>query len=455
MSDLNEINSMDWNVEARTRRPDSQLQKVLKSISEFATVSEILRTSGAMIIVASMSLFLIQGFNVAADVQRYGMLLLQTLLLTAGGFALSYLLKENKGARIFYALALISIPVNFTVLGALTFSLTEAQTHTLPSFASWVVTDVNTMLITAIISAGILLPLTWFCLRIFARGSESTLSLGLLASCFTLLIPTRDVIFVGPLAIAGVLALIWMFKSIRKSNPLTAGSQNWFVKCVLFAPTLILIVRSGFLYQFDALVALTLATTAFLITRHVSSQLATESLLRKCLEFIGAPIAVAMGIALFELLQPYGHESAVTLISIAVTVELIFEIAFRAGTVSMSRILSTLSMMIMGLTLVELTMFNAGLDILAASVLLLAMATFLMARTRRGAESIIGGLSIAVILTPHLFELIEAIQLSNWIVLSIIGAVAVVGGSVLDRHGARIKLRMENWIYQSRSVDTP
>ena len=71
-----------------------------------------------------MSSFMLQDWGSANDIQHYFMLLMQSALLAGAGFAMSYLLKENKGARIFFGLGLISVTANFTILGALVFSLT-------------------------------------------------------------------------------------------------------------------------------------------------------------------------------------------------------------------------------------------------------------------------------------------------------------------------------------------
>ena len=59
----------------------------MQSVSNFATVSEVLRLLGAAIIVASMSVFLLQGWNEGNDIRRYLLLLSQTGLLAAAGFA--------------------------------------------------------------------------------------------------------------------------------------------------------------------------------------------------------------------------------------------------------------------------------------------------------------------------------------------------------------------------------
>ena len=104
-------------------RSGYSMGRIQRSLQNFASVSEALRFLGAAVLLASMSIFLLQGWNEGNDISRYLLLLSQTGLLAASGFALSYGLKETKGARIFFGLALISIPANFTILSALLYSV--------------------------------------------------------------------------------------------------------------------------------------------------------------------------------------------------------------------------------------------------------------------------------------------------------------------------------------------
>ena len=66
------------------------VERIVHSIRNFATLSEGLRILGAAVLLASMSLFLLQGWNHGNDISRYLMLLAQTGLLTAAGFAMSH-----------------------------------------------------------------------------------------------------------------------------------------------------------------------------------------------------------------------------------------------------------------------------------------------------------------------------------------------------------------------------
>ena len=142
--------------------------RIMQSIRNFATVSEALRILGAAGLLASMSLFLLQGWNDGNDIGRYLMLLTQTGLLAAAGFAMSHGLKETKGARLFFGLALVSVPANFTILGALLYSVFQwdGALTTYPGFATWQIENVA--------SIGLRLPVQcWFCCPSRCSASQS------------------------------------------------------------------------------------------------------------------------------------------------------------------------------------------------------------------------------------------------------------------------------------------
>ena len=130
--------AQDGPVFVKSRRSFS-VDGIAQSIRNFATLSEALRILGAAVLVASMSVFLLQGWSEGNDISRYLLLLTQTGLLAAAGFAMSHGLRETKGARIFFGLALGSIPANFTILGALLYSVFQWDGGLInyPDYAHW------------------------------------------------------------------------------------------------------------------------------------------------------------------------------------------------------------------------------------------------------------------------------------------------------------------------------
>ena len=191
---------------------------IMQSLRNVASVSEVLRILGAAVIIASMSLFLLQGWSEGNDITRYLKLLAQTGLLGLGGLALSHGLKEAKGARIFFGLALISIPANFTILGALLYSVIQIDggLTTYPSFATWQIGDVANIGLTMAGALAVLLPVTLFCFAIMARHSAKALTLHFIALNLLLLIPVRLSVAAGAIALAGTFYAVWALRRMLR-----------------------------------------------------------------------------------------------------------------------------------------------------------------------------------------------------------------------------------------------
>ena len=108
--EIDDVDDKAGNAYVVSSRRAFTMEGLAKSVRNFATLSEALRFLGASVLVASMSVFLLQGWSEGNDVGRYLMLLAQSGLLAAAGLAMSHGLQESKGARIFFGVGLISIP---------------------------------------------------------------------------------------------------------------------------------------------------------------------------------------------------------------------------------------------------------------------------------------------------------------------------------------------------------
>lgn len=194
----------------------------MKTSPSFSGLSNLLRIMGGFSVVASMSLFLLRGWDAGNDINRYYLLLSQTLLLGLGGFALSYLMKENKGARVFLGLGLLSVSANMTTLGALIYSFVpwDGGLADYPSVAQWSASDSLSIGLASCSAIAILLPATIFGFKVMARQSARPLAVVYLLSNAMLLIPIRDASFSAILAAGMVfLALAFSENSVEKIMP--------------------------------------------------------------------------------------------------------------------------------------------------------------------------------------------------------------------------------------------
>ena len=129
----------------------------LDTVVRCVSLSRLLRVFGAAVLLASVSVFLLQGWQSGNDVNRYLLMLAHTVLLAGTGFASGHWIREMKGARLFLAMALVSVSVNFAILGGLVYSQTQWDTAlgVYPDFATWRADAPST---TLAVAAGAVVP---------------------------------------------------------------------------------------------------------------------------------------------------------------------------------------------------------------------------------------------------------------------------------------------------------
>lgn len=440
------MNSMTENIRPDQIEVTEEKSHVLSAISQFASVSQILRFLGASVMVASMSVFLLQGWDSTNDTVRCFILLAQTGLLAAGGFGLSFLLKENKGARVFFGLSLASIPANFTVLGALIYSQFQwdGDLGTYPEFATWVMTDLSYMTFTIIAVLAVLIPVAFLGYSVMARRSSKKLALTLLLTSSALLLPVRGSLYVGILVVA--IALFVLINITRMANEdLTLRTpEGVFARFLLFVPALIVLARSIFFYQPDAFLVVTIALTAFVIMRHVSLQLDAEHWIRSVLELTSPIVALVVAMNLFDGIEHIVNEMVLIPIFVSVFSAMVADVAYRCGRYKSLYINTAAIVMAGGFMLNLLTSDSLFVALMCAVVGIgILIAGYMM---RRRLILNIGVITFVVGLGNQLIEAIQHIDLTSWGSLAVMGTTAIIIASVLDRHGPALKLRATHWL---------
>ncbi len=423
------------------------VDSVMQSVRNFATLSEALRILGAGVILASMSVFLLQGWNDGNDIRRYLLLLTQTGLLGAAGFAMSYLVRETKGARLFFGLALVSIPANFTILGALLYSVFQwdGGLTTYPGYAEWRIEDVASIGITMSAALLVLVPVTLFCFAIMARRSAKPLSLHFLLLNALLLLPIRGSVAAGTIALAGVMYALFVTGRLTRENLALKTGEGKFALATLFIPLGIILFRSMYFYQVDSLMIAMVTMALFLAARQASQFPDRSARLAMTLELVSWPLAMVIAIALtdaFELAIAPGLLAPLFAVTYAAfAMDLIRRTDSRtfAKAIGISISLAVALSFTMGVALIP-SALSALLSISAGTLLLVwgaggrQLGTIIAGLITLGAGALFG-----------FNDLVQLIITSSWIDLALFGAGAIVLGSILDRHGVAIKLRVTRW----------
>ncbi len=418
-----------------------------KQLDKGKSLSSMLRIFGACAVIASLSLFLIEGWTDGNDLSRYLKLLAQTGLITSAGLFLSFIVKEVKGARMFFGLGLIAAVANFTILGALTYSIfpLDSAQGDYHSMLKWQAISLGEFLPLAIGAIVFLSFLTRFSFSIFARSAAGKLSLAFLLLNALLLVPAREAIYVSVLAGVALLVATQMTLGIIKRKELLLTAEAKFALACLFVPGLIIVCRALGLYAMDELVLLTVSALAYYALRTIGLQ--TQSEARKRGLAISQYLTGLVSAALLTSLVPESIEviriSVLSLAILGVTYD-IARLQSNAN-VSSTNIMVTLSTAI----LLGTNVINAlALDTFAAIGLstLLMLATLvvnnLLANNNNmrllGSQLMaLGGVLITGILM--LIKLVVLMQVGAWVMIGGAGVLLIVLASLYERYGMSFK----------------
>ena len=417
-------------------RIDSLFDRLKKAIS----LAEMLRLLGAGAVIVSMSLFLLNGWSEGNDIQRYLKLLAQTGLLTGAGLTMSFLLKENKGARLFFALSLISVVANFTVLGALTYSMfqLDGSLTQYPSMMTWKAFDSATFW--PIFAGAIILLtiLTKFSFRIFARNIAAPLSNNFLLMSSLLLIPIRSSITVSIIAIISIWFASTLVKKLKQDDAMVFTNESKFALALMFVPGILIIVRALSLYHVDEITLITIESLFYFSLRSLRFAFNHSSLMTTLSESARFFTGIFISIQLTSLI-PYAFDD-IGLVAFSLFV-MLFSYDQIKTTSSVKWQRSILTLTTIGLVIISsmYVIFSDSFLIQISSLLitsvLYGLAHYLQASIGNNRNSkLIASLGITICIFALLGQFIEFIQLGNWIIVGLIGATLIIGSSLYERY---------------------
>ncbi len=232
----------------------------------YGKASTYLRWIGSILIVISALSFMIQGYQDYLPNYRYWAGIGITLLLFAGGLICSRLVRENKGARVFFALATAFLSVQITQVSAMIYALIHGSNTSQPSQTWLQFNQVEPLSIgiNFVASCTLWLMVSYAGFSILARKFSKTLLIASALGNLALVLPLRDPSFV---ALSGVtlffilrhFELHWMqHSSMKLLEGITA-------RLLMFLPLLILVGRSLLHPSNELLLISELAVFAFIM----------------------------------------------------------------------------------------------------------------------------------------------------------------------------------------------
>ena len=429
----------------------SPINAVIKSIKDYATIAEVMRIVGAIIMMASMTTLLFKGWHDGDDMHRYLKLLSFTGLLSIFGLALSYIVKEQKGARVFFWLGHLSVPINFGILGALLYSVMPESgvAANYPGFAKWIIADFSSIVIMMLGGLVILIPVSLLGFKILNRSEARLFTLTFIGLNGLLLLPFRSSLIVGIILAVAMLVPFFIVRSVTDKPSYIASIQAKLGIAMLFVPALILLARNLYLYQLDSFLALIFHAGLYLALRQYC--IGKES---GALSYVGTilslPVAIAVAICSAELLSGHFDEMLMyTLFSIILGGYMV-DTNLRLKKKASNKVtwIKSLVLIIPAILIGGVVTFSILVDSSVQAVVmhivagagLLALGLWIKSRVITG---------IAILVTSFALwngfqDMIHLLFTGNWIALASLGGIIIVSASIVDRYGVLIKC----WVSQ-------
>ncbi|MCI0422787.1 MAG: hypothetical protein L0312_26800, partial [Acidobacteria bacterium] len=159
---------------------------------ESSAIARYLRWTGTLILGVAILDFMVQGLDDWAPAYRYWIMPGFSVLLALCGLLCGYLWKETLGARLFFSLATVFMPVQLSQIGAMFHTYFQG----VPSHYSgwWTYEEISPGLIgvNLIFTILVTVPIVYTGFSILARRQVKKLMSAFILGCACLLIPVRE-----------------------------------------------------------------------------------------------------------------------------------------------------------------------------------------------------------------------------------------------------------------------
>jgi hypothetical protein len=434
---------------------DVMSENVAERRFSYEKLSSLLRLLGAAVLVASLSIFLFQGWLSSGDLYRFAVLIGFSVLLSGAGLASSHVIGDNVSARLFMAIALCAVVVDFAVAGGLVYSIwnVEAAGRHFPTFATWHLASGATTAAAVTAACIVLTPIVWMAMRALARQTATLLTRLFILACAELLVPVRDENIIALSGITlGAILIAALAAAGRRELGFTT-TEGRYARAVVLLPVLVMLGRQIYLYAAGPVVATTVSLILYMAIRQLVSEAKRESLFRSLLEHVAVVPAVTAGwgaAAMAASAWPT-HDGIVIPVFSFTFAGLLFDLSVRSSA-SGPTLRSLASQVIAWGMCINVFAYPSALAAIAGVCAGLGVTVHGYSIQRRsvlasGVATFVVALGYQIWLASHLFAL------NSWGVLAVLGISAILAAAVLDRHGLALRARLAGWQRHIRAWD--
>lgn len=410
-----------------------------------AAVSAVLRLAGAALVVASAATFMLRHWSEGSDEIRYLLLLGLTAVLGIAGLICALGIRDSRGGRTLLGLVISTVPVHFTVMGAMLqsrFPWDSTVAHSAP----WQAASDGAALTIVGIGAGVLLPLVWVSMMTMVRAHARSLTALFFLANAPLLLPLRD-----PDLVAWLVAAMCLLFTLTEHRLASLGyavrtAEGRFVRSMLAVPIGIVVGRAVLFYEptslFLGVALLACAPVGFMMAPRLFQR--TELVQGLQAIFAGMAIsgwlfiAAAIVEAVFVPRELRALLAAVP-VSLILTAFSLFSERGGAGHRTIAVAISVGAATMNALVYWHAhTVTYAGMACLVIGIVTVAASV----HTKRKTLLVFGVIGTLTGLVQVMIAAIEIERLGHWGALAGIGIALVLVSALIERHFERITRRL-------------
>lgn len=268
-----------------------------------------------------------------------------------------------------------------------------------------------------------------------------------------MLIPLRDTSIIGWLVLALVALVMTSNGWAKRDDSSLKTKEGLLARGLQFLPLAVILGRGMSLYAGDMFLITVLYTLIYVVLRQMEKIFTGEKKIQVWLERAALLPAYGMSVGVTGIvLKTFSLPAAFAIPVFAIMLAaLVMEIALYSehSTVTYRRLAAatvTLGMLanliLFGGVVMAAVCLILGLAVLVYGYMIESRLVFLL-----GVITLLTGIGYQVSYAVQLFDL------GSWASLALIGVTAILAGSVIERHGDRIKTSVKNWGRQFQSWD--
>lgn len=442
------VHEIDDALRSESGRLDSPVEEPrVRPESALARLPGIMRWMGAGAVIVAGVLFMLQGIHSIGFMSRHWIFLGITAGLGTLGLFLGTRLKETRGARTFLGLAVASLPVLFSQLGAMIHSLVSTKVaSSMPEMFLVQALSSSAVALTTTATLLVTIPLVGLGFLVLVRPRAWILTAAHFAANACILLPGRDPTQVGLLVLAMTVLVYVVDLLYLRPEPVLRTTEGIFARLMLTAPIVTVLVRAIFGEISGVFVGCVLGAigfAAFFVTKGTELRNGVKQTIQAvgaCGMSIGWVVLAAVisnALQVSELITPF--VAAIPVAGLLVALSSQVESKSAAG---LYRALAALGLF---MTIASTHLFgpDTWVSILSICCGSLVVVTGLVYRQK--AVFILGLFGGATGLVSAVFSAVTFNAASIWAVPAGLGVLILIGASVLEMRKDLIATVLRKW----------